>query len=164
MQMESFVIFMIFFQKNNYYVSEFSTLKDMGNEWLMDRTKAWQVCKLFSHNDFMKLTLSRSFIHHFAFSQYGDDFLYGSQNYDEHFSTWTLLNFRSTFTGWLIKHHSLYSFFLSTFFLLSPQHSATLWSSLRFTKCRQFILRQNFCSAAWLWLIFALVLFFSRFL
>ena len=34
------------------------------------------MCKLFSNNDFMKLTLSRTFKHHFAFSQYGDEFLY----------------------------------------------------------------------------------------
>ena len=43
------------------------------------------------------------------------------------------------------------------FFLLSPQHSATLLSSLRFTKCRRFILRQNFCSVAWLWVIFVVI-------
>ena len=75
-----------------------------------------------------------------------------------------LLHLRSIFSGLLIKDISLYSFFLSTFFLLSPQHSATLWSSLRFTKCRRFILRQNFCSAALLWVIFVLALLFSRFL
>ena len=101
----------------------------MGNEWLMDPTKAWQVCKLFSRNDFMKSTLSRSFKHHFAFSQYVDDFLYGSQNYDEHFSTWTLLNFRSIFTGWLIKHHSLISFFSFNVFLA---YTATLGNTLIF--------------------------------
>ena len=82
---------------------------------------------------------------------------------------WTFLNtdtsqLQVNFTGWLIKDHSLYSCFLWTFFSLSPQHSATLWSSLRFTKCRRFILQQNLCSAAWLWLIFVLALLLSRFL
>ena len=66
---------------------------------------------------------------------------------------------------WVINQRpSLYWFFLWTFFLLSPQHLATLWSSLRFTKCRRFIRQQNVCSAAWLWLIFVLPLLFSRFL
>ena len=87
-----------------------------------------------------------------------------AQNCREHLWTWKMLNLRSIFSGLLIKDHSLYSFFLSTFFLLSRQYLATLWSSLRFTKCRQFILRQNFCSAALLWVIFVLAFLFSRFL
>ena len=79
----------------------------MQNEWLMDRTNPWQVCKLFSHHHFMKLT---SFIlkHHFTLSQYGDNFLYGPQNDDEHFWTRKFLNFRSIFAGLVIKHHSLH--------------------------------------------------------
>ena len=98
------------------------------------------------------------------FSRRGRVVVYGPQDHDKHFSTWKLFHFRSIFSGWLIKHHSLYSFFLWTFFWLSPQHSATLWSLLLFAKCRRFILQQNVCSAAWLWLIFVLALLFSRFL
>ena len=57
----------------------------------------------------------------------------------------------------------LYSFFLSMFFLLLPQHLATLLSSLRFTKCRRFILQQNFFYAALLLVIFVLALLFTHF-
>ena len=66
---------------------------------------------------------------------------------------------------WVIDQTPFFVFiFCLNIFLLSPQHSGTLWSSLRFTNCRRFILRRNFCSAAWLWVIFVLALFFSHLL
>ena len=99
---------------------------------------------------------------HLPFPQDGAEFFYRAQNCHEHLWTWKLLNLTSIFSGSLIKGHSLYSFFLSMFFLLSPQHSATPWSSFHFTKCRSFIFQQNFCSAAWLWVIFVLALLFTR--
>ena len=98
------------------------------------------------------------------FSRRRRQLFYWPQNYDERFWTWKLCKSKSTSLGDLLNTILSIYCFLWTFFLLSPQHSVTLWSSLRFTKCRRFILQQNVCSTAWLWVIFVLALLFSRFL
>ena len=108
----------------------------------------------------MKWT-SSTFQHHLAFSQDGDDSssvdLKTMMNVSEHRNFATLGQLH-----WVIDQTPIFVFIF--YFNIFLAFTATLWSTLRFTKCRRFILQQNFCSAAWLCLIFVLASWFSRFL